>query len=104
MRTVFLNAPDAAPEDPQRLAALTRHLRARLLDFGPGGPALGEVDEAHGVISAQFPGHDFSQVAAALEGMGVHLALENDTARFYLHSHTRFEDLDYVWGCLFEVL
>ena len=104
MRTVWLNTPDATPEDPHRLARLTRHLQARLLDFGPGGPALGEIDEIRGFISADFPGHDASQVVSALGKMGVYPALENGSARFYLRSDTRFEYLDYVWGCLFEVL
>ena len=38
MRHIQLNRPAAAPSP--RLARLTGHLQARLLDFGPGGPEI----------------------------------------------------------------
>ena len=39
----------------------------------------------------------------AREG-GVSAALEGDRAVFYLSPHVRFDDLDYIWGCLFDLL
>ena len=39
MRQIDLTHPNRVPGSEARVARLTRHLRARLLDFGPGGPA-----------------------------------------------------------------
>ena len=76
MRRVDLARPGAPSGDRARVARLTRHLKARLEDFGPGGPQVTGVDEASGTV----------------------------TAVFRLAPSVRFEDLDYVWGALFEVL
>jgi len=104
VRHVILNAPLRPGSDPQRLARLTRHLNARLLDFGPGGPEVLELDEDIGRLLARFPGHSTGQVLLGLEQVGVLAACEGDNALFLLQDDTRFEDLDYVWGCLFDLL
>lgn len=92
------------PELRPRLARLTRHLRARLLDFGPGGPQVLSADQEEGRVEASFPGHDTGRVLAELEGRGVLALREGDAALFLLGPRTRFEDLDYLWGCLFDIL
>lgn len=105
MRTILLNCPAGQPADPARLARLTRHLRARLLDFGPGGPEVLSADEGTGVVAARFPGREAGQVLERLEReYGIRAALEGDKAVFYLRSDARFEDLDRVWGGLADIL
>ena len=105
MRTVDLKTARPAPGRDARIARLVRHLDARLRDFGPGGPEVLEADQASGVVTAHFPGHDTARTLARLEAeYGVSAGLENGTAVFRLSPDTRFEDLDYVWGCLFELL
>lgn len=102
MEPIKLDRPAAAPSP--RLARLTRHLTARLLDFDPGGPQVLWADEERGQISARFPGHDLGQVLAGLERLGIRVAREGDAALFSLDPDLPFESLDYVWGCLFEIL
>ena len=58
MRQIDLTHPNRVPGSEARVARLTRHLRARLLDFGPGGPEVLSADEAAGAVRARFPGHD----------------------------------------------
>ena len=48
MRQIDLTHSNRAPGSEARVARLTRHLRARLLDFGPGGPEVLSADEAAG--------------------------------------------------------
>ncbi len=105
MRTVDLHIPCQDVDDSRRLAALTRHLNARLLDFGPGGPEVVSFDEDHGLVKARFPGHDTAKLLHGLShSCGVQVAQEANLALFYLNENTQFEDLDYVWGCLFDLL
>ena len=71
MRTVDLTRP-AGAQDPARTARLTRHLKARLEDFGPGGPEVVSADQQAGQVLVRFPGHDAAQVLRRLEdGCGV---------------------------------
>ena len=105
MREIKLNVPAQFVGDPARLGRLTRHLRARLLDFGPGGPEVLSADEAAGLVTVRFPGREAQAVLHALaQQCGVFAALDGDWALFCLAEDTRFEDLDYVWGCLFDIL
>ncbi len=105
MRTVALHLPVQNPRDPNRLAALTRHLNARLLDFGPGGPEVVSFDEGRGLVKARFPDHDTQKLLHDLsQTWDVQAAQETGLALFYLNENTQFEDLDYVWGCLFDLL
>mgnify|MGYP003373825908 CR=1 FL=1 len=43
-----------------RVARLTRHLKARLEDFGPGGPEVVQADQATGTVRFRVPGKDSS--------------------------------------------
>ncbi len=105
MRSVWLDRPGGAAGDAARLARLTRHLRARLLDFDPGGPEVLWADEAAGAVAARFPGYDAGEVLSELErAYGVRAAREGEQAVFHLSPGTRFEDLDYLWGALNEIL
>lgn len=84
---------------------LTRHLTARLEDFGPGGPKVLDSNQQTGVIVAIFPGHDTEAVLSRLSAeYGVAVEQEGDRAIFCLNPEIPFEDLDYVWGCLFNIL
>lgn len=103
MRTVRLDIPARQTGAP-RLARLTRHWKARLEDFGPGGPQVLGSDQERGTVLACFPGHETETVLAGLKKMGVSAQQEGENARFFLQPDTRFEDLDYAWGCLFELL
>ena len=58
MRQIDLTHSNRAPGSEARVARLTRHLRARLLDFGPGGPEVLSADEAAGTVPS-VPGHPF---------------------------------------------
>ena len=105
MRAV--DASRAAPRagDPLRLARLTRHLAARLEDFGPGGPRVRSADQGSGLVRAFFPGRSPSELADRLaRDFGVLVRPEADCVAFQLSPEISFEDLDYVWGCLFEIL
>lgn len=105
MRHVTLDRPTPCPQDLRpRLARLTRHLQARLLDFGPGGPQVCSADQEQGRVEAAFPGHDTAQVRSVLASYGIQTAQAENRAVFFLAPHTRFEDLDYLWGCLFAIL
>lgn len=104
MRSVNLKTASPLPAQPERTARLVRHLAARLRDFGPGGPEVLSSDQDAGFVTARFPSHDVRTVLERLEQRGVCAALEGDRAVFHLSPAVRFEDLDYVWGCLFEIL
>lgn len=105
MRTVDLRLPHQPGDDSRRVAALTRHLNARLLDFGPSGPEVVSCEEDRGLVKACFPGHDTAKILHGLSQIcGVQAAEEAGLALFYVNENTQFEDLDYVWGCLFDLL
>ncbi len=105
MRTVNFTLPSSPDGQASRIARLTRHLEARLNDFGPGGPEVLRADQAHGFVSVRFPGHDPNSVLTQLNAKhGVSAALEGGHVVFYLSPAISFEDLDYTWGCLFELL
>lgn len=79
MRQIDLTHSNRAPGSEARVARLTRHLRARLLDFGPGGPEVLSADEAAGTVRARFPGHDTAQVLERLAASaGVRARLDGD--------------------------
>lgn len=102
MRTVDLSLP--VREHSPRTARLTRHLVARLLDFGPGGPEILATEPELSRVTVRFPGHDTSQVLAQLAKKGVLARAGEDGTHFHLSASISFEDLDHVWGCLFEIL
>ena len=105
MRSVKLSVSTPQGSTSPRLAALTRHLKARLLDFDPGGPEILSCDESTGQIQVRFPNHSPKTVAQTLQELfGVEICAEKQYALFYLSETLPFEDLDYVWGCLFEIL
>lgn len=105
MRRVDLKTAHLPQGQEDRVARLVRHLDARLKDFGPGGPEVLESDQSQGFVSARFPGHDTKSVLKLLEkDHGVVAALDGDRVIFFLSPDIRFEDLDYVWGCLFDLL
>ncbi len=105
MRQIDLTDSIRTPGSEARIARLTRHLHARLLDFGPGGPEVLSADETAGTVRARFPGHSTAQVLDRLAASaGVRARLDGDCALFLLSSDTRFEDLDYLWGSLFDLL
>ena len=105
MRIVDCTIRRPAPEQEERVARLTRHLEARLRDFGPGGPEVLETDQQTGFVAARFPGHPTGDVLERLaRECGVSAAQEGDRAVFYLSPSVQFEDLDYIWGCLFDLL
>ena len=105
MRQVDLTKTAGDSRDPARVARLTRHWKARLEDFGPGGPQVVSADEEAGAVTARFPGRDTAQVLRRLEEQcGVRAVQEGELALFRLFPQVRFEDLDYVWGCLFDIL
>lgn len=91
--------------DPEQLARRVRHLAARLQDFGPGGPELLSADQTTGQIRARFPGHDTGHIRRQLEErFGIRTRLDGDALLFQLTPRIAFEELDHVWGCLFELL
>lgn len=103
MRAVDLRTPAPAGGDRQRLARLTRHLKARLEDFGPGGPQVLLFDQDQGLVSARIPGRQVQALLALLADRGVLADREGDALLFRLRPQLRFEDLDHVWGLLYGV-
>lgn len=101
-----LNLTHSRPQAGQeaRVAWLVRHLDARLRDFGPGGPEVLEADQTAGLVKARFPGHDPRQVLDRLARQGIQANCDGAAAVFHLSPDVPFEDLDYLWGCLFEIL
>lgn len=105
MRAVDLSRAAPRPGDPRRLARLTRHLAARLRDFAPGGPQVCSVDEEGGLVRASLPGLTPRAAADTLaRRFGILVRPEKDCVAFQLSPELPFEDLDYVWGCLFQLL
>ena len=104
MRNVDLHQRFIGAGDRARIARLTRHLEGRLLDFGPGGPEVLECDQEKGCVCVRFPGREGSGILTDLRGHGILAEQEDGQIRFWLHPAVQFEDLDYVWGCLFEIL
>ena len=90
--------------DPARLARLVRHCKARMEDFGPGGPLVQSADQSTGRVTLRFPGRAPDGVLSALARQGIFLARTEDGAAVCLNDSVRFEDLDRLWGSLFEVL
>jgi len=101
---IYMKSPCPPAQHGARLARLTRHLNARLLDFGPGGPEVLLCDSDQGMVAARFPGHETAQVISGLEARGFLPSQVGDQAVFYLSPEIRFEELDRLWGCLFELL
>ena len=102
MTTYRMDRP--APGPSPRLARLTRHLAARLEDFGPGGPQVVLCDQGRGLVAARFPGRDAAFVVAGLQQFGFFPAREGELIRFYLVPDCPFEALDALWGYLFSLL
>ena len=104
MRTVDFTRRCPA-SDPERRAALTRHLNARLLDFDPGGPEVLLCDQESGLIRVHFPNRAPHRAAAALSAeYHIQTTPTSDYLELYLNETIQFEDLDYVWGCLVQLL
>ena len=105
MRAVDFTRLCPAPSDPERRAALTRHLNARLLDFAPGGPEVLLCDPESGLLRVRLPNRSPHQAAAALSAeYHIQTIPASDYIELYLNETIPFEDLDYVWGCLFQLL
>ena len=66
MRIVDLSRPAPSAGDPARLARLTRHLEARLNDFGPAGPEVRSANQETGLVLAFFPGRSPGALADIL--------------------------------------
>ena len=105
MKAIDLSAPAASSGSPARLARLVRHLEARLADLGPGGPQAISACQQTGLVLARFPGHSPQSLADTLkENFGIQVRSEGDFVAFQLTPDLSFEDLDYVWGSLFQLV
>ena len=105
MRQVDLKYPRPATGQEALLARLTRHMDARLHDIDVNWPEVLEAEQSTGTVLVRFPGRDLEQVLNTLEtGSGISLGRSGDCALFRLSPDVPFEDLDYVWGELFNLL
>ena len=105
MRTISLSSPPSSTGNPARLARLVRHLEARLQDFGPGGPEVRSADQHTGLVLAAFSDRSPQALADTLaQRFGILVGTEGDCVAFQLSPDLPFEDLDYVWGCLFQIV
>ena len=105
MKHIDFTVPLPQCYDPEHLARQVRHLAARLRDFGPGGPELLSADQTTGQVRARFPGHSADDIRRQLEErFFIRTRLGGDALLFQLTPHIAFEELDHVWGCLFELL
>lgn len=93
------------PEQMPRVARLTRHLKARLEDFGPGGPEVVQADQETGVVCFRIPGKDSLWLQTQLQKRWkIQIAVEGGVAVCRLGPELAFEQLDRFWGCLFELV
>lgn len=93
------------PGQVSRVARLTRHLKARLEDFGPGGPEVIQADQERGAVRFRIPGKDSGWLQAQLrERWDIQIAVEDGLAVCCLGPDIAFEQLDRFWGCLFELV
>lgn len=93
------------PEQASRVARLTRHLKARLEDFGPGGPEVIQADQESGVVRFRIPGKDSVWLQGQLgERWNIRISVEDGLAVCRLGADIAFEQLDRFWGCLFELV
>ena len=94
----------AAAKEAPRVARLTRHLKARLEDFEPGGPEVVQADQETGVVRFRIPGRDSAWLQAQLkERWDIRIGVEDGLA-VCLSPEVAFEQLDRFWGCLFELV
>lgn len=93
------------PAEAPRVARLTRHLKARLEDFGPGGPEVIQADQETGVVRFRIPGKDSAWLQEQLEERwNIQIRVEDGQAVCCLGPDIAFEQLDRFWGCLFELI
>ena len=92
-----------APGPSPRLARMTRHLFARFQDLGENGPVV-RMDQDLGLGTARFPGREAQQLLKDLEGFGIRAVLVEEQFQFWMDPEGRFEDLDFLWGCLFQLM
>ena len=104
MNNIDLKRPAPNTDDPVLIARLTRHLDARLHDLAEDWPHVLSADQQEGVIRVRFPGRSASDVARQLESGGISVGLEDDLVVFNLSARVSFEELDHVWGALFELM
>lgn len=104
MRTVNFLKQERQEKQLESIAWRTRHLYARLQDFGEGGPVVTDWSQERGKISISVPNHSAIQIQKALEQYGVICQAEQEKLVFYLSEQIAFEDLDFVWGVLFQIL
>lgn len=105
MELDLTKAERPAPNQAPRVARLTRHLKARLEDFGPGGPEVVQADQKQGVVRFRIPGRDSLQVQKQLEErFQIRTAVEQGLVVCRLTGEVAFEQLDRLWGCLFELV
>lgn len=104
MKTVNFFKPDSQERQVEQVAWRTRHLYARLLDFGEMGPKVTEWSQEQGKISVSFPNHSAVSIQQALKQDGILCPIEQECLVFYLSEKITFEDLDFVWGVLFQIL
>lgn len=105
MREIDLRHTYSAAGKEALRARQVRHLEARLRDFGPDGPEVLEADQASGTIFARFPGPLHGKRGCAVGAGPRHFGGPGgDRAVFHLSPQVSFEALDYVWGCLFQIL
>lgn len=103
MRHIVLNIPTHECDDPAHLARLTRHLRARMEDLNPTSPQITQFDPKNGLVGVRPTDMDSWDYVNRLERLyGIFAAAEENDVVFFLNPDIRFEDLDYVWGCLFQ--
>ena len=55
-------------------------------------------------MTARFPGREAQQLLKDLEGFGIRAVLVEEQFQFWMDPEGRFEDLDFLWGCLFQLM
>ena len=60
--------------------------------------------QEQGKLSVSIPNHSAIQMQQALKQYGITCPVEQEKLVFYLSEQIAFEDLDFVWGVLFQIL
>lgn len=90
-------------EERERVGRLARHLRARMMELEENGLEIRDFREEEGLVSVAAP--DQENLAGRLRWEhGIHGKPIQDGVELWVNPRTAFEELDGVWGALYELL
>ena len=90
-------------EERERVRRLARHLHARMAELEEDGLEIRAFREEEGLVAIAVPEQE--NLAGRLRWEhGVHGAVKDGSVELWVTPATAFEDLDSVWGAVYEIL